>query len=220
MTKKNTHRVNIYQLNGIKDTNKGCIKNVGYIYSDSQYDDEEIFFDKKKQITTKEIMDCVFIKMYKCRMTDEYVAKHKKLPLMYTSIYYQKKFITGYLFSVYVYFEITSDTSKIKTINSLLNTELNGKYSIEIVMDEKCEVINMKQFDGYDKVIDNMVNIINTDEMKDIIKRELNKRDSERKEQMGNIIENKPNEPKYNFTELLNEYEKGNNIDDVLKKIF
>ncbi|ARF09184.1 hypothetical protein Catovirus_2_133 [Catovirus CTV1] len=214
MTKGNK-KINIYQLNGIKNTNKAKINMVGYSFGES-YEDEEIMLDKKKKTYIKEIMENVHVKMYKCRMTDDFVSKHRKLPLLYASLFYERKFVTGFLFSVYVYFEILTDTKKIKTLDSLLKTELDGKYTIEIIMDDKTEVINMEKISDLEELVDNIMSVIETDEMKNIVKIEMNKRDEQRRERFGNFVGKKPPEPKYKFKELLKKYEETGDIDDVL----
>lgn len=217
--KKKNQKINIYQLEGIKDTNKTKIKIVGYINGDAHYEDEEIIIDETNKSIIKEIMESVYVKMYKCRMTDDYVAKYKKLPLMYASLFYEKKFVTGYLFSIYIYFEIKTDTNKFKSLEALLNSVLEGKYSIEIVMDEKSEIIEIDSFGGYNETVNNLMEIIKTEEIGNIIKSELKKRDDERRERMGNIVENKPKEPKYNFTELLNKYQNEEDLNKIIHDI-
>lgn len=217
MTKKKIEKINIFQLRAIKDTNKAKILRLGYIYSDTCYEDEEIIIDKEKKSTVKEIIDDIYLKMYKCRMTDKFVSTNKKLPLLYASLFYQKKFVTGYLFSIYVYFEIVTNTNKIQSLESLLNTDLIGKYTIEIVMDNRTEVIEIDNFQGYEETINQLMEIIETEEMKNIMKIELKKRNDERKERLGEIIEHKPIEPKYNFNELLKKYENGEDIDEIMK---
>lgn len=212
--KRVNRKIIIYQMNGIKDTNKAKINVIGHSLGES-FEDEEIIIDKKNKGSIKQIMENVYLKMFKCRMTDEFVATQRKLPLLYASIFYERKFVTGYLFSIYVYFEIKSNTSQIKSLDSLLKTELEGKYTIEIVMDEKNEVIEIDKYYGNEEMIKNIMEIIETDELKNIIKIELKKRDEERIQRFGNLMEKRPGEPKYNFDELLKKYEESGNIDDI-----
>lgn len=214
----NITKYNVFQLRGINNTNKARLKLAGYITDDNQYDDEEIILDINTKATTKEIMDTVFVKMYKCRMTDGFVSSHKKLPLMYASIFYQKKFVTGYLFSVYIYFDIETDTKKFKTLRALTDSELDGKYTLEIVMDKKTEVIDLDKFMGYERTIDYLLNIIQSDEIKNIIQIELKHRDEERRKQFGKLLDSRPKEPSYNFSELLNQVKNGNDVDEVVNK--
>lgn len=219
MTKRKVEKINIYQLKAINGTNRARITNIGYMFGSPDFEDEEIIIDKTNNTNIKEIMENIYLKMYKCKMTDDFVSRHKKLPLMYASLFYQRKFVTGFLFSVYIYFEIITNTNKIQSLDSLLNTELVGKYTIEIVMDKKTEIIEMGNFLGLDETKEQLIKIIETDEMKNILKLELCKRDKERTERLGNVMDYKPVQPKYNFNELLKKYEDGDDINEILEEI-
>ena len=204
----------IYELDGIEKTNKGQLKGAGYSFS-KNYQDGELLIDGKTNI--KEIMNNIYVKMYKSMMTWEFLSTNRKVPYIYGSIYYQRKFVTGHLLSVTVYFDILSDTKKIASISELLEMELDGKYYLEIEIGETKKIIDIDGIGGVDEVRDQIMMIIESDAMKKIIQSEMNKRDQERVEKYGKMVSDMPREPKYKFNDLLEIYEKDGNMDRIEK---
>lgn len=212
----------IFQVKALRNTNNAQLKVNGYVTEGSNFPDEKLEFGKNMMADGNkalQIMDDVYIMLYKCNLTDAYVVSHKKLPVMYASIMYQRPFTTGYLFTINVVFEIETDTEKIKTVKQLLSMNLEGKYYMEIQMDDKTEVIPLDDFPGYDEMVDNLITIIKDDAMKEIIIVQLKARDEDRKKRLGGMTDYSVPEPKYNFSEKVKMYENGIPLEEIIKTI-
>ena len=207
-------RVYIYQTRGIKDTTTAQLKCIGYIAPDQDFKDEPMDYKGK---TLSLYDNSVSIKFYRSNINQGYMLNNKKLPIMYASVTYNKPLVTGHLFNIHIMFEITSDTSQIKTVTQLLSTPLTGKYYIEIDIDDKKDTIDIVEFAGYKETADNLMAILSSDSMIDIIKQQLKKRDEERIKKWGSPADYKVSVPKYNFGDLVKRYEKGENIEEIIK---
>lgn len=207
-------KIFLFQVKGLKDTSKAMIKAIGYADETSEHVDERM--DVVKDIMngdekSVEIIDNVTIKFNKPNITQTFILANKKLPVMYASVVYNKPLVTGVLFNITMFFEITSDTQKIKSFDQLLQTELEGKFTTNILMDDKAEVIEMDKFSGYPKTVKNIINILKSESMVEIVKAQLKKRDEERIARLGSLADFKPSIPKYNISELANKED----IDDT-----
>lgn len=211
-----THKIFIYELDPIENSSKGKLKGAGYSYN-TDYQDGELYIDGKTNI--QEIMDNIYVKMYKSRMTTEYISTTKKLSFMYASIYYQKKFVTGHLLNITVYFDIISDTKTFTSFSELLNAELDGKYFIEIEIGDKKKIIDIDKIGNIEDIKNQIMMIIKSDAMSKIIMSEMDKRDKERVEKYGKMLSDVPKKPKYKFDDLLKIYEEDGNMDRINKII-
>lgn len=198
----------IYRLVGINNSNKAQIKKIEYNLNEKSIPEDE-------EILNKQIMENIKLKLYRCRINEN--INLKKIPLYYISLYYERKFITGYLFSVYIYFENMTDITN-DNLDDILNLKLEGKYYIEIQIDDKTEIIYLDNYTDENSMMINMIELTETDELKDIIKIEISKRDEERRQRFGDMQITEPRKPKYNFNELLKKYEETGIIDDVFNK--
>src|ERR1700744_1722274 len=120
-------RVGVYQLKAFKNTNTAQIKVIGYVNEGEKFSDEKIEYGKNRMsdgASGLKIMDDVYVVMYKCNVTDAFIITNKKLPIMYAAIMYQRPFTTGFLFSVNIFFEITTDTQTVKSVSQLLSMTL------------------------------------------------------------------------------------------------
>lgn len=72
-----------------------------------------------------------------CNISASYLIKNNKLPVYYCTILYEKRFVSGQLFTLFVYFNIDSDTEKeLLTPKKYVNKLMNGKFTIELISDE------------------------------------------------------------------------------------
>jgi len=89
-------------------------------------------------------------KMYVCNIGGGYLLKNDKLPVFYLSIMYERKFCTGFICSIFVFFTIDEETKKTLTEpKKYLQKPLNGKFTIEIIFEECDEYI--KKFTKFTK---------------------------------------------------------------------
>jgi hypothetical protein len=77
-------------------------------------------------------------KMYKCNIKEYMLIGCQKIPLMYLSVSYQKKFITGFLMNIYFYFNVSDETmNEVKTDPNLyMKISLKGHFTLKIVSDD------------------------------------------------------------------------------------
>lgn len=79
----------------------------------------------------------ITVKGCSCNVVANYLLQHKKMPIYYTTILYDKRFVSGYLFTVFYYFEISEETSKELTDpKKFINKYMKGKFTIELVGDD------------------------------------------------------------------------------------
>ena len=72
-----------------------------------------------------------------CNVVANYLLKHKKMPIYYATVLYDKRFVSGYLFTVFYYFEISEETTKELTDpKKFINKYMKGKFTIELVADD------------------------------------------------------------------------------------
>lgn len=220
MSKDNIQKYVIYQVNQIHNTNLAKLKQTGYILSTDELYDQQlpINFNQHKNASTYPINDEVFIKFFKCNNTSFFIMKNTKLPIYSASLYYQKKFITGYLMTIFLYFVIKSDLNNIKSFEQLLNTELDGQYILEVEIDDKVIYTqNIDSISNDDNVFSIFMNFISNNNS--LIHDEMKKRDIERKNKYGQFINYDIQKPVLNYNHMLNAYKNGNNIDEFLDKL-
>jgi hypothetical protein len=210
-------RVNVFQVKAINNTNTAKISHQGYITDGERFADELIDIGGKDIMnngeTALKISPSIFAKFYKCNITDAYLLTNKKLPILYGTVMYERPFTTGYLFNLTVYLEITNDLTLIKDPSKILNTMFTGKYSIDIEIDEnQKETIPLDNFSTYEKITQQLLTIIKTPAMTNIIQIELKKRDEERIKRLGGMMEFTIPKATYNFDELVRKYEKGEDL--------
>lgn len=216
-SKETKRRVNVFQVKAITNSNNAKIIHSGYITDGDRFADELIDIGGKDVMnngeTALKISQNIFVKFYKCNITDAYLLTNRKLPILYGTVMYERPFTTGYLFNLTVYLEISSDSTLIKEPSKLLTTTFDGKYSIDIEIDEnQKETIQLETFTTYEKITNQLLTIIKTPAMTNIIQIELKKRDEERIKRLGGIMEYTIPTPTYNFDELVKKYEKGEDL--------
>lgn len=206
--------IKIFQLKAQKNSNNGTLKETGYIFKDDDFNDEPLEINGSSIV---KLQEHISVKFSKSNLTSEYMLTNKKLPVMCASVMYQKPFVTGTLMNLVVYFEITDDTTQIKSFMQLLNTSLNGTYTTEISLDKEKDVLAMPKFTGYHNTAENIVLLLKTEIMESIINEQLNKRDEERRERLGTPGNFTIPVVKYNFDDLVKRYDSGEKLEDIMK---
>lgn len=72
-----------------------------------------------------------------CNIVGNYLLKNTKFPIYYVTILYDKKFVSGYLFTLFVYFTMNDETKKeLDHPKKYLNKSMKGKFTFELVGDD------------------------------------------------------------------------------------
>lgn len=80
-------------------------------------------------------------KIYSCNIQGNYIMKHTKIPMFYMKIGYERKFLSGQLFSIRVSFKISHESIEkmkdpMKDPKKYLQSSLRGEYIIELITDD------------------------------------------------------------------------------------
>jgi hypothetical protein len=207
----------IFITKPVKNTSHAIIKCIGHRKVGDKINDEPL---ECNLATTKKdpgetyvynLSEKLYIRFYRSVYTDIYLMTHKTLPVIYCSLMYYDTFWGGLLMNICIEFIIESE---IKTEKQLIDSKIEGKYVIVIrINDDTKENIKLKtiDIDEYytEKImIDTIKTLTETSEMHEIIKDLLEKRRIERGEKYGSVDDIEIQKPKYNFKDLVNEYEK------------
>lgn len=154
----------IYSLRGLKESNTVKIKHLANI----RLKDTEHVPDEKLKDECFDVEKGVKALVYKCHITDNYINKNRKLPMLYISVVLDKPLRSILLYRIYLYFTITDN---IKSEKDLLKKKLSGYYSMEVMIGDKKIVIEEKNtiFPGRNEVIQQMKDFILSEEMKEML---------------------------------------------------
>jgi hypothetical protein len=153
----------IFNVQGIKNKNQVIVKHLENMKLKShEYVPDTL-------IKSYDIIENVTGEIYTCNITDSFLMKTNKLPLMYVSVIYDIPLRRVLLFRTYLYFTIQSD---VKNTNQLLNNPLNGKFSIELSLEGSLKEIDNKidKYYGDEVMQEKLSKFTVTDEMKEIVK--------------------------------------------------
>lgn len=117
------------------------IKHVGYMGKDDKLGDEVIELELDESVTQKYGKNTdyvgkidkydITVNAYKNNMTGSYILANVKLPVMSLQFMYKKNIVVGYLFNIFVYFEL--DKESIKSLSSAkkyVGARVTGKYIV------------------------------------------------------------------------------------------
>ena len=115
-----------------------------------------------------QIMDHVKGEINMCNITHVFLMSTKKLPMLYISVINERPMRRILLFRIYLCFTIETE---VKNPKELLNNPLNGKFNLEIIMDNNHKEMNDKieKYPGDERMYDNLEKFVNTSEMKELI---------------------------------------------------
>ena len=177
--KRNKHGV--YNLMGITGQDKVIIKGAGNIKLNNTNDSVA-----DSMIERFNISPDVYGEMYKCNILDKYLMSTKKLPLFYVSVIYEKPLIRSPLFTTFLYFTI-NDT--ILNENELIDSEINGKFTVELILDENNIILDSDKsfqsgFPGKDEIYKILKKMVLEEDLQPIIKNLINKKNEDRRNKM------------------------------------
>ena len=152
----------IFSLKGIKNKNQAKVKHI-----------ENLKLKKNEYISDTlikkyDIMPNITGEIYKCNISHEYLMMTKKLPMISALVVLDKPLRRILLFRIYLFFIIESE---VKSEKELINTPLNGKFVIEISLnDTKREIDNsIEKYLGDEIMYDKLTSFTQEDEMKELI---------------------------------------------------
>lgn len=158
----NNRLCGIFSLEGIQGESKIKINHLNNVTLKEQ---EHIQDTLIKQYN---IMENVVGEIYSCNITDLFLMSTKKLPMLYLNVILEKPLRRILLFRIYLCFTISA---KINNSKDLLNSQHDGKFSIEIVLDGKKTEIDKEilKYPGNDEMYDKLTTFVSVDDMKDLI---------------------------------------------------
>ena len=213
----------IYQVKPNFSSKNIEFKAIGYMFQGENIKNELIELDKniilegEEDLVLKDrykISDEVYIQFYKYNYVDYELATTKSYHIILGSVMYNRMLIIGNLFNFMIDLDITEDTSNIKSFNELTTSRLNGEFKLRLFMDEKNETFDL-DIKNINEGIRKILDIVITDNMKNIINLELIKRDEERIKKLGKVNYEIPKKVT-NFNDLVNKYKKGDDINKIL----
>lgn len=151
----------IFTVNGIRNESKIKIQHLDNVtLKQNEYISDTL-------VEKFDIIKGVFGEIYKCNITDIYLMASKKLPLFYVNIINERPLRKILLFKVYLFFTIES---AIKNVKQLIGNELEGKFNLEIMIENNTKELNDKilKYHGDDKMYTKLKTFATTEEMKSL----------------------------------------------------
>lgn len=213
----------IFQLLPIKNSNTAKYTCKGYLNKNDKIVDPIIDLSKIPNLgmdkDTLTLKDNVTADFFNTLLTESFVLTSKKIPILYTQILHSTSLLSNLLFTITVYFEISDDMSKIPSVSVLLKNVLNGKFYIEIKIDDNIDILPIIEYTGYKNILYKLIKLIQSDEFANIIDIQKQKIAKERQEKYGNIGNFMPMIPSYNINDMKKRYQNGENIDKILDEL-
>lgn len=156
----------IYKVMGVRNKNQCKLKFINNIELE---DGQSVPDDTAKNI---DIFARVSAEIFECNITNAFLSAHKKIPMRYMSVMLNKPLRRVLLFRLYVYFTITDE---ITSAEQLRNEKLNGRYSMELYIDEKLtELEELPIYTGDEEIYSKLVSFVTSAETKELIKTMVN----------------------------------------------
>ncbi|MBA42944.1 MAG: hypothetical protein CMF62_02905 [Magnetococcales bacterium] len=126
----------------------------------------------------------IYVEVFACNITSEYLMSSKKQPVYSFVVYYYKQLLKVELFRIYLNFELTED---IKSEEELLNNDINGKFITEIMIEGKTKTLdkNIDVFEGDENIIKTFKSFLKTKAMKSMLIKLADDTDSKREKYYG-----------------------------------
>ena len=147
----------IFRLKPLYRSNVCEVKLVGYMDSSQKLADETLEFETTNEVQgvygknvdyiSKVKNYSVTASLYKNNVVGNYLLKTKFIPIYSVSIAYSKTLVSGFLFDLFIGFELDEESQKmLSDPRKCLNSRLHGKFILKLYCDD--EVIS-----NYDKVL-------------------------------------------------------------------
>jgi hypothetical protein len=113
--------------------NRVLCKLQGYVQNGEKIQDDAVDSIDDKRTETFGMYDISYLTT-QCNISGSYLVKNDKLPIMCKSVMYNRKFLSGNLFSCFLYFTIDSTTRDILTDPSKYNDRMmSGTFTVELL---------------------------------------------------------------------------------------
>lgn len=150
----------IFRLKPVFRNNVCEVKHVGYMNSDQRLGDELLEFETSREAQEVCGKNVDFINkiydynitaaIYKNNVVGSYLLKHTFLPVYSISIAYTKSIVSGFLFDIFIGFELDEESIKVvKEPRKCVNARLYGRFKLKLFCDD--EVVN-----SYDLMLDSI----------------------------------------------------------------
>jgi len=153
----------IYKASGVQNHGKIIIKH-----------DTNTFLEKDQRISDTLVKSYPVCKdvnadLYTCNITHNFLISSKKIPICYFNIVlncFMKQFL---LFKIYLEFDI-DDTMTIETKKDLIDKEIDGKFSIVLMVDDSnVKIDDLDKFENNEKIYDHIIQFVKSDSTLNLI---------------------------------------------------
>jgi len=219
-------KIGVYQLVPNQNNTAKFVEK-GYVKYGKNFDDEVLKLDFLKNENIKFKVDSdrvrfneeIYFQFYKDNVASTYMSMTDRIPIFHCSVMYQKKILMGNLFNIYLFFKI-DDAKSIKSFKELTSNNLKGKFEFIIEFNNRKEELPFENFTTYQDLIKDLIELLSTDVMTEIINSELDKKGEERVKQYGKVDDYIIPDKVVNFEELVKKYEESNGNMDEIEKIY
>jgi hypothetical protein len=192
----------IYQLHPTANSNQAQFVCIGWLDKEEdtlKNEHIELEYEKNPDLDT-----AVQYKMFRQNLTTGFILTNRRIPLLYLSVLYDKKFVTGHLFNITLYYNISSDLSKITNMDELLKSKLEGSFYFQIdhiSLDTKHVILT--KYTNLANIREQLINLANKDYILELTRKVLEERDLERVSKYGRITDYVIPVPSVNITKII-----------------
>ncbi len=226
MPKKNNLKkikIGVYQLEPhpthVKFTQKGYVK-YGKNFNDEVIDLKFVDKDKIKfTLDNNKIKynDEIYFEFYKDNIASTYFTRTSRIPVFHCSVMYNRNIIIANLINIYLYFNVENSKSY-KSFDQLTTSDIKGKYELIVEYDNKQENLPFEKFTSYEDLINDIIEMLSSELMENMIEEELKRRDEERIKTYGKVDDYLLPDKTINFNDLIKKYESNNgNMDEIME---
>jgi hypothetical protein len=148
MTDNYDNAVPVFQLKTTYGSNSVKTKIIGVTGNEEDIRSKKMEFQTDDVSINKFGKNVLYIDSYKgynikaqayiSNIGGTYLVTQPKWPVMYMSLLYERKFVSGCIFSIFVFFEMSEESKKeLSDLKKYVNNNIYGKFSIEIIRDDK-----------------------------------------------------------------------------------
>ncbi len=226
MPKKNNLKkikIGVYQLepypSHVKFTQKGYVK-YGKNFNDEVIDLKFVDKDKIKfTLDNNRIKynDEIYFEFYKDNIASTYFTRTSRIPVFHCSVMYNRNIIIANLINIYLYFNVENSKSY-KSFDQLTTSDIKGTYELIVEYDKKQEKLPFEKFTSHEDLVNDIIEMLSSELMENMIEEELKRRDEERIKTYGKVDDYVLPDKTINFNDLIKKYESNNgNMDEIME---
>jgi hypothetical protein len=216
-------KIGVYQLQPHENTANFVQK--GFVKYGKNFDDEiiDLKFLEKENIKFKvdgnriRYNEEVYFQFYKDNVASTYFTRTSRIPVFHCSVMFSKQIILANLINIYLYFNV-ENTKSYKSYEQLVSSEIKGTYELIVEYSNKQESLPFDKFTSIEDLVKDIVELLTTDLMKQMIEDEIERRNEERVQKYGKVDDYILPDKTINFEELVKKYEANNgNMDEIMQ---